>query len=44
MVEVEVNAGSGGKTCAPIAHGIYEALLERERNGTNHVERMAQAH
>ncbi len=44
MVEIEVNAGSGGKTCAPIAHDIYQALLERERAGTNHVERLAQAH
>jgi penicillin-binding protein 2 len=44
MVEIDVNAGSGGKTCAPIAHEIYQALLERERDGTNHVERLAQAH
>jgi penicillin-binding protein 2 len=44
MVEITVNAGSGGKTCAPIAHDIYQALLERERGRTNHVERMAQAH
>jgi penicillin-binding protein 2 len=44
MVEIEVNAGSGGKTCAPIARDIYQALLERERGGTNHVERVAQAH
>jgi penicillin-binding protein 2 len=44
MVEIEVNAGSGGRTCAPIAHEIYQALLERERGGTNHVERVAQAH
>jgi len=44
MVEVEVNAGSGGKTCAPIARDIYQALLERERTGTNHTERVAQAH
>jgi penicillin-binding protein 2 len=44
MVEVEVNAGSGGKTCAPIARDIYQALLERERTGTNHIERVAQAH
>jgi penicillin-binding protein 2 len=43
MVEIEVNAGSGGRTCAPIAHDIYQALLERERGGTNHVERVAQA-
>jgi hypothetical protein len=43
MVEIEVNAGSGGKTCAPIAHDIYQALLERERGGTNHVERVAQS-
>jgi penicillin-binding protein 2 len=43
MVEIDVNAGSGGKTCAPIAHEIYQALLERERGGTNHVERVAQA-
>jgi len=44
MVEIEVNAGSGGKTCAPIARDIYQALLERERGGTNRVERVAQAH
>jgi cell division protein FtsI/penicillin-binding protein 2 len=44
MVETDVNVGSGGKTCAPIAHEIYLALLERERGVTNHVERVAQAH
>jgi cell division protein FtsI/penicillin-binding protein 2 len=31
MVETEVNAGSGGKICAPIAGQIYRALLEREK-------------
>ncbi|MEY2429483.1 MAG: penicillin-binding protein 2 [Verrucomicrobiota bacterium] len=31
MIETEVNAGSGGTTCAPIAGSIYRALLESER-------------
>ncbi len=31
MIETEVNAGSGGSTCAPIAGSIYRALLESER-------------
>jgi penicillin-binding protein 2 len=44
MIETDVNAGSGGGTCAPIAKKVYQALLERERGGTNRVERMAQAH
>jgi len=44
MIETDVNAGSGGKTCAPIAKKIYLALQERERVGTNHVERVARAH
>jgi peptidoglycan glycosyltransferase len=30
MVEVGVNEGSGGGTCAPIAHDIYSALLTYE--------------
>lgn len=44
MIETDVNAGSGGTTCAPIAKKVYQALLDRERGGTNHVERLAQAH
>jgi penicillin-binding protein 2 len=32
VVMVESGA-SGGKTCAPIAKLIYEALLKRERDG-----------
>jgi len=44
MIETDVNAGSGGSTCAPIAKKIYQALLDRERGTTNHVERVAQAH
>ena len=43
MLELEVNAGTGGKTCAPIAASIYRALLERERAGTNSTQRMASA-
>jgi len=31
MIEVGVNEGSGGKTCAPIGHHIYTALLQREQ-------------
>jgi penicillin-binding protein 2 len=31
MVEVEVNAGSGGTVAAPIAGYIYRALFERDR-------------
>jgi penicillin-binding protein 2 len=33
MVEVERNSGSGGTTCAPIAHNIYLAIQDRERHG-----------
>jgi penicillin-binding protein 2 len=32
MVQSE-NKGSGGGVCAPIAHDIYEAILEKENNG-----------
>jgi penicillin-binding protein 2 len=33
-VVVMVESGSsGGGTCAPIAHDIYQAILEKERNG-----------
>ena len=31
MIEIEVNAGTGGNICAPIAGSIYKALLESER-------------
>lgn len=44
MIETDVNAGSGGSTCAPIAKKVYQALLGRERGGTNHIERLAQSH
>ena len=43
MIETDVNAGSGGSTCAPIAKKVYQALLDRERGGTNRVERVAQS-
>jgi len=32
MIETDPNAGSGGKTCAPIAANIYKAVLEREKS------------
>jgi penicillin-binding protein 2 len=35
MIETDVNAGTGGRTCAPIAGNIYRALREMERGGTN---------
>ena len=31
MIEIEVNTGGGGTTCAPIAGNIYRALLDSER-------------
>ena len=37
MLEIEVNAGTGGSTCAPIAGNIYRALLDSERH--NQTER-----
>jgi penicillin-binding protein 2 len=43
MVETPVNAGSGGKTCAPIAANIYRALLEREKAQANKPQRLAKA-
>ena len=43
MLEVEVNAGSGGATCAPIAAQVYRALLERERAQSNRGQGMAKA-
>ena len=43
MIETDVNAGTGGRTCAPIAGNIYRALLERERAGTNGTPAMAKA-
>jgi cell division protein FtsI/penicillin-binding protein 2 len=33
MVESE-NRGSGGSVCAPIAHDIYEAILNSEKTGS----------
>ena len=41
MVEIDVNAGSGGSVAAPIAGNIYRALLERERVSTNGTPAMA---
>src|SRR5262249_3478742 len=41
MVEMAVNTGSRGKTCAPIAAAIYRALLERERAEANRNQRIA---
>ena len=43
MIETDVNAGTGGRTCAPIAGNIYRALLERERAGTSGTPAMANA-
>ena len=43
MVELDVNAGSGGSVAAPIAGNIYRALLERERGGPNGTPAMANA-
>ncbi len=43
MVEIDVNAGSGGSVAAPIAGNIYRALLERERSRTSGTAAMAQA-
>jgi penicillin-binding protein 2 len=37
MIEIAVNAGTGGKVCAPIAGNIYRALLDSERR--NQTER-----
>ena len=31
MIEIEVNAGTGGGICAPIAGSIYRALVDSER-------------
>jgi len=31
MIEIDVNAGSGGSLCAPIAGSVYRFLQERER-------------
>jgi penicillin-binding protein 2 len=41
MVEVGVNEGSGGGTCAPIAHEIYTGLLKFEQAEVNHTTAMA---
>jgi penicillin-binding protein 2 len=34
MVQSEAEGGSGGANCAPIAHDIYEKILEKETRGT----------
>jgi len=34
MVQAPVEHGSGGVTCAPIAHDIYETILQKETAGT----------
>ena len=31
LVQAEEHGGSGGTTCAPIAHDIYEAILNKEK-------------
>ena len=31
LVQTEEHSGSGGVTCAPIAHDIYETILEKEK-------------
>jgi len=43
MVETPVNAGSGGKICAPIAANIYKALLDREKVQSGKSQRIAKA-
>ena len=42
VVMVE-NGVTGGATCAPVAHHIYEAILERERAATGKPETLARA-
>jgi penicillin-binding protein 2 len=42
VVMVE-NGGSGGSTCAPVAHKIYTAILERERSDASKPGTLAQA-
>jgi penicillin-binding protein 2 len=34
LVQSEVEGGSGGLNCAPIAHDIYEAILKKETAGS----------
>lgn len=34
LVQSEVEGGSGGANCAPIAHDIYEAIMKKETAGT----------
>jgi cell division protein FtsI/penicillin-binding protein 2 len=34
MVQAPVEHGSGGVICAPIAHDIYKAIVEKEAAGT----------
>lgn len=43
VVMVE-NGDSGGKTCAPVAHDIYAALLEQERSAPDKPETLARNH
>ena len=31
LVQTEEHSGSGGTTCAPIAHDIYEEILNEEK-------------
>jgi penicillin-binding protein 2 len=41
VIETEVNAGTGGGLCAPIAGTVYRALLERERAQMNATPKIA---
>jgi penicillin-binding protein 2 len=43
VVMVE-NGDSGGKTCAPVVHDIYAAVLERERSNAGKPGTLAQNH
>jgi penicillin-binding protein 2 len=43
VVMVE-NGASGGATCAPVAHKIYNAILERERSNAGKSGSLAQTH
>ena len=43
MIETDVNAGTGGGLCAPIAGTIYRALLEREKAEASRTQGMVRA-
>ena len=42
VVVMVVSGASGGKTCAPLAKGIYEAILKKERSGVGHTGTVAE--